>query len=64
MAQSQPDKLLREIRSDKDHKKLIKMFNCTSKDPYKLIKILSIVNIILLYSNDFFDVVENNLVYR
>ncbi len=56
-----PEKLLRELRNPSSSKKLLKFLNSTSKDPLKIIRALTISNLLLIYSKDWFSVLEENL---
>jgi hypothetical protein len=51
---SSPEKLLRELRSPSSAKKLQKFLNSTSKNPLKIIRGLTIANLLLIYSKEWF----------
>lgn len=53
-----PDKLLRELRSPSSMKKLQKFLTSSSKNPLKIIRGLTIANLLLIYSKDWFSFLE------
>lgn len=56
-----PDRLLRELKSQGEVKKLVKNMESTSTNPFKYIKLLSVCNLLLIYSKDWYDFIEANL---
>jgi hypothetical protein len=59
-----PDKLLRELRSPSSAKKLAKFLSSNNKNPMKMIRGLTIANLLLIYGRDWFDFLEENLTPR
>jgi hypothetical protein len=53
-----PDKLMRELHNPSSAKKLQKFLTSSSKNPLKIIRALTIANLLLIYSKDWFSFLE------
>jgi hypothetical protein len=58
-----PEKLLRELNAN-EAKKLIKVLDASSSNPFKLIRTLTITNLIIINSKGWFEVIEKHLKHR
>jgi hypothetical protein len=56
-----PEKLLRDLRSSSERKKLGKYLSQSTNNPIKLIRAMSIANLLLIYSRDWFTFIEEHL---
>lgn len=53
-----PDRLMRELKNQGEVKKLVKYIENNSSNPFKYVKVLSICNLLLIYSKDFNSLIE------
>lgn len=49
-----PDRLLRELKNGSVVRKLVKYMESSSTNPFKYIKLLSLCNLLMIYSKDWF----------
>lgn len=61
---SSPEKLLRELRTPSAQRKLIKFLTSTTTNPLKIMRALTIVNLLLMYSREWFEFMEEHLKSR
>jgi hypothetical protein len=54
---------LRELKLT-DGKKLVKVFETHTANTFKIIRMLSIANLVMLHSKNWYDLIENELKYR
>jgi hypothetical protein len=54
---------LRELKLT-DGKKLVKAFETHTANTFKIIRMLSIANLVMLHSKNWYDLIENELKYR
>lgn len=53
-ARATPDKLMRDLRAPGEQKKLVRYFSTATNNPMKLVRMLSIANLLLLHGKDHF----------
>ena len=61
---SSPERLLRELKIPSEVKKLTKHMQGSSQNPFKIMRLLSVLNLLMIYDTRWFELVEETLRLR